>query len=718
MEFSLNDAAAYMKERATEVLQPAKDNSYVCPICESGSGSKGTGITSKDGQHFKCWAGGCFNNASILDILAIKDGINHKDSKSYPEVVKNAARYFGITIAEQRKENPSPIGKKQPAKEPPKKNDAAAKIAEKWKTWSNKEAREKAGAYLETRGISKELAFRQDLFIGYDNAFYFAADKSRHPAIVFCTTTTTAEARCTDGGKLYQSIGRKNLFNFSALGGNAPVFVCEGAMDALSIIDVGGIAVGLSSVSDKNLFIEKLKRFKNDGKEIPPILLVLDADDAGRAATADILESMKKDFPYVAAADFSQSVLNGAHDANDAIQKDRAAFKAAIEQALADAAEMKSIKELEEAAEEEAKKEEYLHQAAAYAIENIRADIAESKPFSPTGFGILDGILDGGLYPGLYFIGAISSLGKTTFTLQLADQVAAQGQDVLFFSLEMSRAELIGKSVSRLTYLDSMEQTQTKELAQTLRGIATGSRYKYYTDRQRATIDNAFAEYGATIGQHMFIFESVGKFRAGVAWEKGKMVLPAGNDDETIVKAVYNHIKTTGRRPLVIIDYIQILAPYDLHATDKQNTDKAVLELKRLSRAADIPIIGISSFNRDNYNEPVSMAAFKESGAIEYSSDVLIGLQYPYMEYEPGEGDAGRKSRIRASRAADIRRSRAGEPLDINLKILKNRNGAKDAINFVYHPWFNCYREKLGMPPINFEDLGEEIKQDDSLFSE
>jgi replicative DNA helicase len=195
------------------------------------------------------------------------------------------------------------------------------------------------------------------------------------------------------------------------------------------------------------------------------------------------------------------------------------------------------------------------------------------------------------------------------------------------------------------------------------------------------------------------------------------MVLPAGNDDETIVKAVYNHIKTTGRRPLVIIDYIQILAPYDLHATDKQNTDKAVLELKRLSRAADIPIIGISSFNRDNYNEPVSMAAFKESGAIEYSSDVLIGLQYPYMEYKPGEGDAGRKSRIRASRAADIRRSRAGEPLDINLKILKNRNGAKDAINFVYHPWFNCYREKLGMPPINFEDLGEEIKQDDSLFS-
>ncbi len=31
--------------------------SYICPICGSGTGKKGTGITSKDGIHFTCWAG-------------------------------------------------------------------------------------------------------------------------------------------------------------------------------------------------------------------------------------------------------------------------------------------------------------------------------------------------------------------------------------------------------------------------------------------------------------------------------------------------------------------------------------------------------------------------------------------------------------------------------------------------------------------------------------
>ena len=42
-----------------------------------------------------------------------------------------------------------------------------------------------------------------------------------------------------------------------------------------------------------------------------------------------------------------------------------------------------------------------------------------------TGFPALDDLLDGGLYPGLYSMGAITSLGKTTFALQIADYIAA-----------------------------------------------------------------------------------------------------------------------------------------------------------------------------------------------------------------------------------------------------------------------------------------------------
>ena len=112
-------------------------------------------------------------------------------------------------------------------------------------------------------------------------------------------------------------------------------------------------------------------------------------------------------------------------------------------------------------------------------IEIFKNDIAKSKdtPVISTGFEILDDKLDGGLYPGLYVIGAISSLGKTTLVLQIADQIAKAGQDVLFFSLEMARNELMAKSISRQTYINTLATSGAAENAKTTRGILTGKRY-------------------------------------------------------------------------------------------------------------------------------------------------------------------------------------------------------------------------------------------------
>lgn len=64
-----------------------------------------------------------------------------------------------------------------------------------------------------------------------------------------------------------------------------------------------------------------------------------------------------------------------------------------------------------------------------------------------TGFRNLDA--ETSLYPGLYVLGAISSLGKTTFVHQMADQIAAAGGHVIYFSLEQTVLELASKSVSR-----------------------------------------------------------------------------------------------------------------------------------------------------------------------------------------------------------------------------------------------------------------------------
>jgi replicative DNA helicase len=110
------------------------------------------------------------------------------------------------------------------------------------------------------------------------------------------------------------------------------------------------------------------------------------------------------------------------------------------------------------------------------------------------------------------------------------------------------------------------------------------------------------------------------------------------------------------------------LAPYEPRASDKQNTDKAVFELKRLSRDFKIPIVGISSLNRENYNNKISMSAFKESGAIEYSSDVLISLQFEALGNSSGDNGAAatpesidRLKRESIIRCSIILKKRAGK---------------------------------------------------------
>ena len=79
----------------SELTKDKSGKGYICPICNSGSGAKGTGITTTDNIHFTCWAGGCFKNASWIDILAIKAGISPDNTK---EAIENALNIYGIKL--------------------------------------------------------------------------------------------------------------------------------------------------------------------------------------------------------------------------------------------------------------------------------------------------------------------------------------------------------------------------------------------------------------------------------------------------------------------------------------------------------------------------------------------------------------------------------------------------------------------------------------------
>lgn len=665
---------------------PAKDKangeqSWICPIC--GHGTHGDGLTfdptSTDGNSLHCF--GCSFYGDIIDLYMKLTGT------SYPEALSILAQEIGITIDGQAPSGPQKPLHAQTVEEPTRQQKnrtqatAAATDGQENPGGEDEQQEPDYTAFFEEanrhltetdyhRGISLETLNRYK--VGFVPNWRHPKAPSAvppSPRLIIPTSPHSYLARDTrkpipaDAAKYAKSkVGRVHIFNPAALAADQPVFVVEGELDALSIIDVGGAAVALGSVSNWKKFAELVKA----QPPTRPIVLALDQDARGQEAEKQLADTLKGlQVPF-----YRQNVTGQHKDANEALQADRGAFAAAVN-AAAEAA-------LAEAqAQADAQREELEHEAAAYSLQNFLDNIAASASatYIPTGFEGLDSILDGGLFPGLYVVGAISSLGKTTFCLQIADQIAAAGQDVLIFSLEMARNELIAKSISRLTVLQDLQQNGSTSNAKTTRGILTGSRYASYSRAEKELIKKAVSLYSET-ARHIYITEGMGD--VGV---------------KEIRERVQRHVRITGRRPVVVIDYLQIIAPADIRATDKQNTDKAVLELKRLSRDMDIPVVGISSFNRDNYTQPVNLSSFKESGAIEYSSDVLIGLQYTGMDYQEGETDKNREKRIRELLKQAAADAKTGKPQHIHLKILKNRNGSKGEILLEFYPMFNYFRE-------------------------
>lgn len=667
------EARQYIIERSKDHLTPDKSGKgFICPICGSGSGRNGTGITTKDGVHFTCWAG-CFTNADIIDIIGLETGATDYNSK-----LKAAAAKYGITAEGYHRSTPQEDFATVAAeyqKQAKSKQFTQAAIhntayaiqqveAEPDYTSFFLKANEDIAKTSYHRGLTPETLNRFKL--GYVESWTHpkAPQAPPSPRLIIPTSKHSYLARDTRDNLTPEQaqyakskVGKVRIFNSKALYmASKPVFIVEGELDALSIIDVGGEAVALGSTANRRALLTMLE----SQRPTQPLIIAMDNDEAGSKANRELAEGLER----LKITFYRLDIAKPYKDANEALNADREAFRAAVEQAENIEAEMM-----------EAEREALKREAAAYTLQSFLKSIEESKraAFIPTGFSPLDNVLDGGLYAGLYVVGAISSLGKTTFCLQIADQIAAAGHDVLVFSLEMARNELIAKSISRLTLVKDLEENESTAHAKTTRGILTGTRYADYSQTERELIQQSIASYGE-YARNIYITEGVGN--VGI---------------EEIREKVQKHIKITGKAPVVVIDYLQIIAPADMRATDKQNTDKAVLELKRLSRDYSIPVIGISSFNRDNYTAPVNLASFKESGAIEYSSDVLIGLQYEGMDYQEGEADKAREKRIRELMKQVVEDGKAGKAQSIQVKILKNRNGSKGDALLDFYPMFNYF---------------------------
>ena len=270
-----------------------------------------------------------------------------------------------------------------------------------------------------------------------------------------------------------------------------------------------------------------------------------------------------------------------------------------------------------------------------------------------TGFQGLDELLEGGLHEELYILAAGSSMGKSTFINQMANKIAEE-RDVLYFSIEMNKDVLIAQSISRLSYL--LDDSKGKRNAKTIKGVYYGERSKPYSQDEKALISQAMYEYHSKV-KHLHVF-------SGFRYRNLK----------EISNTVEKFITKTGRKPIVFVDYIQLLQIPGFNRSEKELLDEIICGLQEIIEKNSIPLFSVSSINRQNYNLPLELYAFKSSGGIEFGTDVALGIEFQNPQ--------------------NAREEKLKEPREVQLTLLKDRIGMLGNIKFDYIAKFNLFVEE------------------------
>ena len=621
---------------------------YICPFCGNGSGTSGDGLTSKDGTHWHCFK--CGFNGDMIELIAKEKGI--KDGGSL-QAFEAAREVYGI----DQVDNTPYTQYKQNADNKQRTQEKDIMKADK-SDFIKKHSGEGADlSYLEARGISKATA--RALQFGYNPQHKAIIIPISNDEGLFYIERYTDHRQDASGNAVRYSIPRgtkSGIFNEKALDGAGPVFITEGAINAASIIEAGGQALAINSTSNAQGFLRKLK---TRGSNCKKFIICMDNDEAGAAAKQTLFDGLKE-LGYEA-TEYMPAEHN---DVNDELRFNKEKFRASV---------CRAVNSFDKEKTEEINRHKvgaltagfwkYVHEAQ------------NNKPIK-TGFEKFDIAIGGGLLPKFYIIGAITSLGKTTFTMQIADNIAESGNDVIIFSLEMGSEDLIARSVSRHTYINTVKSGGNSALAKTELGIIMGSRYANYSEAEINTITQAYNDYAAYAEEHISIYE--GKHTA-----------------DRIKEIVKQYIDITGKIPVVIVDYLQILQPPKelLRATAKEQTDYNIDIFASMRRELKTPVIGISSFNRQSYTTVADGSSFKESGTIEYSGDCIITLE---LDYERITGKQFSDSEKTNKTKDKIKEAMRANPREIKLTFQKNRgNRVGTTLYYKYNAMFNYFEEDL-----------------------
>ena len=631
----------FTKDYAKKHLTKSKGEQYVCPYCGSGTKAHGTGAFTLYEDGFCCHS--CNKSGDLLDLIGYVEKIpDHRDRLARAEELYGPVDDQSEATWENIEQKPV-----ESAKEAVDYTDYCSEMHEYIEETD----------YWAKRGLSKATVNR--FHLGYDSAWVHpnkqgSDDIPPTPRLIIPCGKESYLARDTrpnveKGTKL--RVGKTTIFNEEALyAAKTCVWIVEGEIDAMSIVEVGGEAVAIGSTSRAKNFVERIK----NQRPTAHLVLWFDTDAAGQRCTKIISEGLTAlDVPFTIMNGFS-----GCKDANESLCKNKEEFCKMVKD-IEKKIEETEEREVDVIDEREEKKMDYLETSNKFYLEELLSK--KEKPILvKTEFEKLNEALGGAIFEGLYIIGGITSVGKTTLVMNMIDSVAKAGKTILYVSLEMSREEIVAKSVSRHTLLSSINFLKNPSCAKTMQEVRFYSSSEDHSEMENNVMSHAVAEYGS-YANNIFTIENNDHIDANL-----------------IYAMVKNHISLTGDKPIVVVDYMQILAcmtsSHRVIQTEKMHMDQSVAALKRISRDFEIPVFALSSFGRNAYRAPADLDSYKESGSLEYSADVLLALQFPKGVIAETE------------REKDVR--------SVEVSILKNRNGGVGKkIPFKYYAKYNYFKE-------------------------
>lgn len=222
--------------------------------------------------------------------------------------------------------------------------------------------------------------------------------------------------------------------------------------------------------------------------------------------------------------------------------------------------------------------------------------------FVPTGFYNLDGVLSGGLVNGgLITVAARPGTGKSTAAINIAENIAADGKSVLYFSFEMTKLQI-----------------QTCRIA-AYKGFNRADVYSAAAFRE----DKAIGRTREKAEQNMKDLQDA----ISVLYHRPfRIVETAATVDD--IERQARCMKDLG---LLVIDHIGLIRT-EGSASRYDQVTQITHRLKQLAMGLKIPILALCQLNRESTrtkSQRPTMANLRDSGSIEEDSDVVILLHRP-----------------------------------------------------------------------------------------